>query len=69
MLSVCLDFTSYIFRCQWNKKWFPYKDTLPECKITDCVKPFKIPEDSFLQVTFDTIPEKLTGLYYFMNLL
>ena len=39
------------FRCQWNKEWFPYSDILPECKITDCVKPFKIPEDSFLVVS------------------
>lgn len=37
-------------RCQWNKKWFPYADTLPTCYITDCVKPFIIPEDSFIKV-------------------
>ena len=35
-------------RCQWNKIWAPFAK-LPQCKITHCVQPFPIPEDSFLE--------------------
>ena len=38
-------------RCQWNKQWQPYTK-LPECKITHCVDPEPIPEDSNLKVCF-----------------
>ena len=36
-------------RCQWDKQWAPYHTSLPRCKITHCVQPFLIPEDSFLE--------------------
>ena len=36
-------------RCQWNKQWAPYHDTLPNCVVTHCIQPFSIPEDSFLE--------------------
>ena len=36
-------------RCQWNKRWHPYHDELPPCVITECVEPFKIPDESFFE--------------------
>ena len=36
-------------RCQWNKQWYPYHDELPPCIITECVEPFKIPEESYFE--------------------
>jgi hypothetical protein len=36
-------------RCQWNKKWSPYHDSLPQCVVTHCIVPFTIPEDTFLE--------------------
>ena len=35
-------------RCQWDKQWAPYS-SLPPCKVTHCIEPFNIPEDSFLE--------------------
>ena len=34
--------------CRWNKTWDPWT-VLPPCYITDCVDPFLIPEDTFLE--------------------
>ena len=41
--------TSIQARCQWNKKWSPYHDSLPQCVVTHCIVPFTIPEDTFLE--------------------
>ena len=42
------DSINVTIRCQWNKEWAPYP-TLPPCKITHCVEPFKIPEETSLE--------------------
>ena len=34
--------------CRWNKAWDPWP-VLPPCYITDCVDPFPIPDDAFLE--------------------
>ena len=34
--------------CRWNKAWDPWP-VLPPCYITDCVDPFSVPEDTFLE--------------------
>ena len=40
-------------RCLWSKAWSDYP-TLPECIVTHCVEPFKIPEETSLEeVTSD----------------
>ena len=45
------NFTSILYsRCQWNKVWYPFFQALPECKITDCINPFPIPDDAQLEV-------------------
>ena len=48
------DAISVEIRCQWNKDWFPYKTTLPTCKITHCITPFPIPPDTKLEVLLMT---------------
>ena len=35
--------------CRWNKLWDPWP-VLPPCYITDCVDPYPVPEDTFLEV-------------------
>ena len=43
-------------RCLWNKAWSDYP-TLPDCIVTHCVEPFKIPEETSLEeVTSDWTP-------------
>ena len=42
------DEVTVTIRCQWSQVWAPYPQ-LPECKITHCVDPFPIPEDTFLE--------------------
>ena len=43
-------------RCLWSKAWSDYP-TLPECIVTHCVEPFKIPEETSLEeVTSDWTP-------------
>ena len=34
--------------CRWNKTWDPWP-ILPPCYITDCIDPFPIPADTFLE--------------------
>ena len=34
--------------CRWNKDWDPWP-VLPPCYITDCVDPYSIPEDTYLE--------------------
>ena len=44
-------------RCQWNKQWSPYSESLPLCLVTHCVEPFKIPaETNLLELTSDWTP-------------
>ena len=40
-------------RCQWNKLWHPYHNELPPCIITECVEPFKVPDESNLEEITD----------------
>ena len=57
------DAISIVIRCQWNKQWAPYP-VLPECKITHCVEPFTIPEESFIQEVTDAWTEVKTNKEY-----
>ena len=43
------DVRSVDIRCQWKKLWHPYHDALPECKVTECVEPFMIPDWSNIE--------------------
>ena len=42
------DSVSIMISCRWNKTWDPWP-SLPPCYITDCISPFPIPEDAFLE--------------------
>ena len=47
------DSVNITIRCLWSKVWSPHP-SLPPCKITHCVEPFKIPEETNLEeVTAD----------------
>ena len=44
------DSISVTIRCLWNKTWSPYHQQLPPCIITHCVEPFKIPDETNLEI-------------------